>query len=100
MRNEAPDLIAARLEINAPSDWYAHMPERPLVIIANHPFAIADGHSILAVAKQMGTISHTAQFQFHASNHSQLPLIPAAIADAVDCFRVWRPTAGGMKSHS
>jgi putative hemolysin len=54
MWSEALHMIGTRLEIRAPADWHTRAPSGPLVIIANHPFGIADGISILAVAERLG----------------------------------------------
>ncbi len=54
MWNDALDMIGTRLEINAPADWHARLPDGPLVIIANHPFGIADGIAILSLAERIG----------------------------------------------
>jgi putative hemolysin len=54
MWRDALDMIGTRLEIDAPSDWCARLPDGPLVIIANHPFGIADGIAILSIAERIG----------------------------------------------
>ena len=54
MWRDALDMIGTRLEIDAPADWYARLPDGPLVIIANHPFGIADGVAILSIAERIG----------------------------------------------
>lgn len=54
MWSDALNMIGTRLEINAPEDWQDRLPEGPLVIIANHPFGIADGIAILAIAERIG----------------------------------------------
>jgi putative hemolysin len=51
---DALDLIKTKLEITAPAGWQTIPPETPLVIIANHPFGIADGIAIMAIAEQLG----------------------------------------------
>ncbi len=48
------DMIGTRLEINAAADWLTRLPDGPLVIIANHPFGIADGIAILSLAERIG----------------------------------------------
>jgi putative hemolysin len=47
-------MIGTRLEIDAPADWHGRLPDGPLVIIANHPFGIADGIAILSIAERIG----------------------------------------------
>jgi putative hemolysin len=54
MWSEALDLIGTRLEIDARGDWYAAVPAGPVVMIANHPFGIADGIAALALAERLG----------------------------------------------
>jgi len=54
MWRDALDMIGTRLEINAPADWQGFLPDGPLIIIANHPFGIADGIAILSLAEQIG----------------------------------------------
>ncbi|MGO9171583.1 MAG: 1-acyl-sn-glycerol-3-phosphate acyltransferase [Rhodomicrobium sp.] len=54
MWRDALDMIGTRLEINAPADWHARLPDGPLIIIANHPFGIADGIAILSLAERIG----------------------------------------------
>ena len=54
MWRDALEMIGTRLEINAPEDWYTRLPDGPLVIIANHPFGIADGIAILSIAERIG----------------------------------------------
>lgn len=54
MWGEALDLIGTRLEIQGPVDWHATVPAGPLVMIANHPFGIADGIAIMALAERIG----------------------------------------------
>jgi putative hemolysin len=51
---DALDLIGTRLEIDAPVDWHRQIPAGPLVMIANHPFGIADGIAMLALAERIG----------------------------------------------
>jgi putative hemolysin len=47
------DLIDVELDVKG--DWLPPMEaERPLVIVANHPFGIGDGIAILALAEQLG----------------------------------------------
>lgn len=47
------DLIDVRLD--ARGEWPpAHVPDGPLVIVANHPFGIGDGIAVLAMAEQLG----------------------------------------------
>ena len=54
MWRDALDMIGTRLEIDAPADWCARLPDGPLVIVANHPFGIADGIAILSIAERIG----------------------------------------------
>jgi putative hemolysin len=54
MWRDALDMIGTRLEIAAPADWRAGVPDGPLVIVANHPFGIADGIAILSIAERIG----------------------------------------------
>ncbi len=54
MWRDALDLVGTRLEITAPEDWQVRLPDGPLVIIANHPFGIADGIAILSLAERIG----------------------------------------------
>ena len=54
MWSQALELIGTRLEIGARSDWNNAVPPGPLVIIANHPFGIADGIAALALAERLG----------------------------------------------
>ncbi len=47
------DLIDVELDVQG--EWIPVVgPERPLVIVANHPFGIGDGIAILAMAEQLG----------------------------------------------
>lgn len=54
MWRDALDMIGTRLEIAAPEEWDARLPDGPLVLIANHPFGIADGIAILSIAERLG----------------------------------------------
>lgn len=54
MWRDALNIIGTRFEIDAPADWCARLPDGPLVIIANHPFGIADGIAILSIAERIG----------------------------------------------
>ncbi len=54
MWRDALDMIGTRLEITAAADWRAGLPDGPLIIIANHPFGIADGLAILSIAESIG----------------------------------------------
>ena len=54
MWNEALRRIDTKLEIEAPVGWPASVPDKPLVMIANHPFGIADGIAFLALAERIG----------------------------------------------
>lgn len=46
-------LIGTELEISAAHDWIQVLPAGPLVVIANHPFGIADGIAILSLAERI-----------------------------------------------
>lgn len=47
------DLIDVDLDVSG--DWPpTDMPDKPLVIVANHPFGIGDGIAVLALAEQLG----------------------------------------------
>ncbi|MCE3590407.1 hypothetical protein LXJ59_27860, partial [Escherichia coli] len=47
------DLINIRLDVA--DQWPPqHLPDTPLVIVANHPFGIGDGIAALALAEQLG----------------------------------------------
>jgi putative hemolysin len=54
MWGEALELIGTRLDIAGPADWHATVPSGPLVMIANHPFGIADGIAAVALAERIG----------------------------------------------
>jgi putative hemolysin len=54
MWRDALNMIGTRLEIDAPDDWPACVSDGPLIIIANHPFGIADGVAILSIAERIG----------------------------------------------
>jgi putative hemolysin len=45
--------IDLNLKIDADGDWAKSLPSTPLVVVANHPFGIADGVALLALAEQM-----------------------------------------------
>jgi len=53
MWSDLLEMIETRIEINAPADWCASLPDGPLIIIANHPFGIADGIAILSLAESI-----------------------------------------------
>jgi putative hemolysin len=47
------DLI--NVEMKVQGEWPpAHIPDGPIVIVANHPFGIGDGIAVLALAEQLG----------------------------------------------
>jgi putative hemolysin len=48
------DIIGTRLELNALENWELGVSDKPLVMIANHPFGVADGIAILALAERLG----------------------------------------------
>ena len=54
MWRDALDMIGTRLEITATPDWHTGLPDGPLIVIANHPFGIADGIAILSLAERIG----------------------------------------------
>ena len=54
MWRDALDSAGTRLELDAPEGWCASLPEGALIVIANHPFGIADGMAILAIAESIG----------------------------------------------
>ncbi len=54
MWRDALDMIGTRLDLTAPVDWEARAPDGPLIVIANHPFGIADGIAILSLAERLG----------------------------------------------
>ncbi len=45
--------MGTRLDFNEPADWRTRLPAGPLIIIANHPFGIADGIAILSLAERI-----------------------------------------------
>ena len=53
MMQAALRMVGTRLEIEAAEGW-CKLPETPLVIVANHPFGIADGIALLAIAEAIG----------------------------------------------
>jgi putative hemolysin len=54
MWRDALQMIGTRLELDGPEDWLARVPDGPVVVIANHPFGIADGIGILSIAESIG----------------------------------------------
>jgi putative hemolysin len=48
------DIIGIRLETRGECWPPRHLPEAPLVMVANHPFGIGDGIAILSLAEQLG----------------------------------------------
>jgi putative hemolysin len=54
MWSQALELIGTRLVVDARGDWHTAVPAGPLVMIANHPFGIADGIAALALAERLG----------------------------------------------
>ncbi len=54
MWRDALEMIGTTLDISGPPDWTASADGGPLVIIANHPFGIADGMAALALAERLG----------------------------------------------
>jgi putative hemolysin len=54
MWNSLLDRIGIRLDIATSQDLTESVPQSPLVIVANHPFGIADGIALLALAERLG----------------------------------------------
>jgi putative hemolysin len=54
MWRDALDMIGTRLDLTAPEDWENSAPDGPIIVIANHPFGIADGVAILSLAERLG----------------------------------------------
>jgi len=54
MWNSLLDIIGTRLELIASPNWEFGISRKPLVMIANHPFGIADGIVMLALAERLG----------------------------------------------
>ena len=54
MWRTALDLIGTRIVLNATKGWEDDVPAGPLLVIANHPFGIADGIAILSLAERLG----------------------------------------------
>ncbi len=54
MWRDALDMTGTKLELNAPADWEARLPDGPIIVIANHPFGIADGIAIQSIAERIG----------------------------------------------
>jgi len=46
--------IGIDLNVAATENWPKSLPSSPLVVVANHPFGIADGVAFLALAEQLG----------------------------------------------
>lgn len=68
MWNDLLALVGTRLSITADADW-TQAPQVPLVMIANHPFGIADGVAMLALAERLGR-------PYRILLHSDLTRIP------------------------
>jgi putative hemolysin len=51
---EALAMIGTRLELDGDGNWREQVPCGPLIIIANHPFGLADGIAILSIAESLG----------------------------------------------
>lgn len=66
------DLLGVRLEINGA--WPPQLTaDRPLVIVANHPFGIGDGIAVLALAERLGR-------PFRVFIHNELLKVPEMAA--------------------
>lgn len=48
------DMIRTHLEVRAPAGWNERAYDGPMVMIANHPYGLADGIAMLALAEQLG----------------------------------------------
>jgi putative hemolysin len=54
MMGDLLDMVGAWIELDAPA-WPPVLPaDAPLVIVANHPFGVGDGITLLALAEQLG----------------------------------------------
>jgi putative hemolysin len=53
MWSELFDMIETSLDIRAPAGWQMTATDEPLVMIANHPFGLADGIAMLALAERL-----------------------------------------------
>lgn len=59
MMQEMINIINVELELKSRSDWPAQLDDgEPLVIVANHPYGIADGIISLVIAEQLGRPYH------------------------------------------
>jgi putative hemolysin len=54
MWGEMLDMAGTPLEVRAPAGWTARSYDAPLVMIANHPYGLADGIAMLALAERLG----------------------------------------------
>lgn len=54
MMQEAMRMANVGLDIDAAPNWNVVPADQPLVIVANHPFGIADGMGLLAIAEHIG----------------------------------------------
>ena len=57
------------MELRVVGDWPSALPDTPLIMVANHPFGIADGIAILSLAERLGR-------PFRVMIHSDLLKVP------------------------
>ena len=84
---EALRMIGTRLTIIAPDGWVQRAAGRPLVIVANHPFGIADGIALQAIAEQTGrpfrSLAHKGFMRVPELRETTLPIDFSATREAV-----------------
>jgi putative hemolysin len=95
MWRDALDMIGARLELSGPPDWLARLPDGPLIVIANHPFGIADGVAILSIAESIGRPYRVLSY----SDFMRLPELQA-IALPIDFNETKEALATNLKTRS
>ncbi|MFZ1109190.1 MAG: 1-acyl-sn-glycerol-3-phosphate acyltransferase [Rhodomicrobium sp.] len=95
MWRDALDMIGARLELNGPADWLDRLPDGPLIVIANHPFGIADGVAILSIAERIGRPYRVLSY----SDFMRLPELQA-IALPIDFNETKEALATNLKTRS
>lgn len=54
MMQQAMDLLGTRLTMTAAPEWHVVPADRPLIMVANHPFGLVDGLSLLSLAERVG----------------------------------------------